>query len=326
MTITRRRLLLALPALAAGRALAQPAAAGVRRIAVVSLLEREADPRLEQFEQALAELGYVEGKNLSIDWRDTGDHPERLPAIMTDLLQRRVEVIVATTTTSVQSARSQTSTVPIVFTASYDPVGSGFALSLERPGLNMTGVAYNLANIAPQQLELVRLALPNARRIGVVLNPRNRTMAQVRRRYEDAAAKLGVELMVIQASNGENLLGAIGAARSVGVSALVVQADGIFYLNRAAFVDALAAQKMPALFTQAENVDAGGLMSYGPNDADNYRRAARFVERLLNGAKAAELAIERSAKIELSINATTAAALGLKLPQALLQRADRIIR
>jgi putative ABC transport system substrate-binding protein len=325
MTPLRRRLLLMLPALAAARALAQPASR-VRRIGVISLTAREADPRLAEFEQALAELGYVDGKNLFIDWRSTDDRPERLPAIVTDLLQHPVELIVATMTTAIEVARRQTSTVPIVFVMSYDPVGSGFAQSMARPGRNMTGVAYNLANIAPQQLELVKLAVPNAQRIGVVLNPRNRTAAEVRHRFEDAAAKLGVELMVIQAANGQSLLGAVGAARSVGVRALVVQADGVFFQNRASFIEALAAQKMPALFTQAANVDAGGLMSYGPSDAENYRRAAWYVSRLLKGARASELAIERPVKIELSINTSTAASLGLHLPEALLQRADRIVR
>ena len=147
-----------------------------------------------------------------------------------------------------------------------------------------------------------------------------------KRRYEEAAAKLGVELIVIQAGTGESLAGAVGAARSRGAQALAVQADGIFFQYRAALVEALGAQKMPAIFSQRESVEAGGLMSYGPNETEGYRRAASYVDRLLKGARASELAIERPAKIELAINPKTAAALGLALPGALLHSADRIVR
>ena len=325
MKISRRRLLAALSAVLAGGALAQPGA-GLRRIGVLSLVARDADPRLDEFERALAALGHVEGKSIRIDWLHTDDHPERLPTLVSDLLERRAEVIVATMTGAIETARRHTSTVPIVFVAAQDPVGMGYARSLARPGLNMTGVASNSANIAPRQLELVTAAVPNAKRIGVVLNPRNRVTLQLRSRYEEAAAKLGLDLVVIQAGTGQALLGSVGAARSNGVQALVVQADGIFFQNRAGLVQALAAQKMPALFTQVEHVEAGGLMSYGPDLAESYRRGAHYVDRLLKGAKAAELAIEQPAKLDLAINARTAAAFGLTLPATLLERANRILR
>ena len=324
--ISRRQMLALLSALPAGRALAQLSEDQMRRIGVLSLMSREQDPRLEEFRRALAQLGHVEGRNLIIEWRASEDRTERLPALVNDLLERKVEVIVAAQTAAIDAARRQTSTVPIVFVNAFDPVGNGFAKTLARPGMNMTGVSNNVPNIAPRQLELVRLAVAHADRIAVVLNHRNRATAQARREYEEAAAKLDIDLRVIQAGTTEQLLAAIGAARSLGVQALVVQADGIFFQSRAAFVQSLAAQKLPALFTQVQNVEAGGLMSYGPDISESYRRGAYYVDRLLKGAKAAELPIEPPSKIELCINLKAASALGLSLPDRLLKQADRILK
>jgi putative ABC transport system substrate-binding protein len=323
--ISRRRLLAALPGLLAVSALAQSAVT-LRRIGVLSLTPLDDDPRLEQFRRALAELGHVEGKNLEVEWRSSDDHAERLPSMVNDLLEAKVEVIVATQTSAIEAARKRTSTVPIVFVAAFDPVGSGFAKSLARPGFNMTGVSNNVPDIAPRQLELVRLAVPHASRIAVVLNHRNRASAEARRNYEAAAQTLQIDLRVIQAGNAEQLLAAVGAARSLRVQALVVQADGIFFQSRAALVKALAAQKLPALFSQVQNVEAGGLMSYGPDIAASYRRGAYYVDRLLKGAQAAELPIEAPSKIELAVNLKAAAGLGLTLPPALLKQANRLIR
>lgn len=323
--ISRRQLLAALPGLLVGGALAQRAGAP-RRIGVLSLLPRESDPRLEQFRHALAELGYVEGRNIEIEWRYSDDRTERLPSLVSELLEAKVEVIVAAQTSAIEAARKQTSTVPIVFVAAFDPVGNGFAKSLSRPGLNMTGVSNNAPNIAPRQLELVALAVPHAERVAVMLNHRNRATAQERRHYEAAAQKLGIELRVIQVGTAEQLLAAVGAARSLDVQALVVQSDGIFFQSRAALVGTLAAQKLPALFTQVQNVEAGGLMSYGPDISASYRRGAYYVDRLLKGAKAADLPIEPPSKIELTINLKAAHALGLTLPPALLKQAARILK
>lgn len=246
--------------------------------------------------------------------------------MVNDLLDAKVEVIVAAHTSAIEAARKKTSTIPIVFLAAFDPVGNGFAQSLARPGFNLTGVSNNVPNIAPRQLELVRLAVPHAARVAVVLNHRNRATAQARREYEAAAQKLGIELRVIQAGTAEQLLAAVGAARSLGVQALVVQSDGIFFQSRAALVGTLAVQKLPALFTQVQNVEAGGLMSYGPDISASYRRGAYYVDRLLKGAKAAELPIEPPSKIELTVNLKAARALGLTLPPALLKQAARVLK
>ena len=323
---SRRQILALLATLPAGPALAQLGEDNMRRIGVLSLTSREQDPRLEQFRAALAQLGHVEGRNLVIEWRASEDRAERLPALVSDLLEKRVEVILAAQTTAIEAARKQTQSVPIVFVAAFDPVGSGFARSLERPGMNMTGVSNNPPNIAPRQLELLRRAVPHVERVAVVLNFRNRATAQARKEYEAAAAKLDLDLRVIQAGTAEQLLAAVGAARSLGVQALVVQADGIFFQSRAEFVRTLTAQKLPALFTQVQNVEAGGLMSYGPDSSESYRRAAYYVDRLLKGARAAELPIEAPSKIELVVNLKAAAGLGLHLPANLIKQADRVIR
>jgi len=323
---SRRQLLALLAALPAARALAQLAEEAVRRIGVVGLASREQDPRLEEFRLALAQLGHVEGRNLIVEWRASDDRAERLPSLVNDLLEKRVEVILAAQTSAIEAARKQTQTVPIVFVNAYDPVGNGFARSLERPGMNMTGVSNNAPNLAPRQLQLLRLAVPHTERVAVVLNHRNRSTAHARREYEAAAAKMELDLRVIQAGTAEQLLAAVGAARSLGVQALVVQADGIFFQSRAEFVRTLTAQKLPALFTQVQNVEAGGLMSYGPDISESYRRAASYVDRLLKGARAAELPIEAPSKIELVVNLKAAAALGLQLPANLIRQADRVIR
>jgi putative tryptophan/tyrosine transport system substrate-binding protein len=246
--------------------------------------------------------------------------------MVNELLDAKVEVIVAAQTSAIEAARKKTSTVPIVFVAAFDPVGNGYAKSLARPGLNMTGVSNNAPNIAPRQLELVMLAVPHAQHVAVVLNHRNRATAQERRNYEAAAKKLGIELRVIQVGTAEQLLAAVGAARSLDVQALVVQSDGIFFQSRAALVGTLAAQKLPAMFTQVQNVEAGGLMSYGPDISASYRRGAYYVDRLLKGAKAAELPIEPPSRIELTVNLKAARALGLALPPALLKQAARVLR
>ena len=324
--ISRRQLLALLAAMPAGRALGQLGEDNMRRIGVVSLASRDQDPRLEQFRQALAQLGHVEGRNLVIEWRTSEDRAERLPTLVNDLLEKRVEVIVAAQTQAIEAARKQTQSVPIVFVAAFDPVGSGFAKTLERPGMNMTGISNNAPNIAPRQLQLVRLAVPHAEHIAVVLNHRNRATAQARREYELAAEKLRIDLRVIQAGTTEQLLASVGAARSLGVQAVVVQSDGIFFQSRAEFVRTLTAQKLPALFTQVQNVEAGGLMSYGPDISESYRRGAYYVDRLLKGAKAAEMPIEPPSKIELVVNLKAAAGLGLTLPANLIKQADRIIK
>lgn len=322
--ISRRRLLALLPALLAGGALAQTPE-GMRRIGVLSLVARELDPRLEHLRDALAKVGLVEGRNLAIEWRTSDGHPERLPTLVSELLERKVEVIVAAHTQALEAARRQTSTVPIVFVAAFDPVGNGFAKSLSRPGFNMTGISNNLPNLAPRQLDLIVHSVPNVSRIGLVLNYRNRSTPQARRDYEEAAARLDLELSVIQAGNAQQLLAAVRTARSLGVQALIVQADSTFLLARAALVETLAAQKLPALFTQVQHVEAGGLMSYGPDITENYRRAAHYVDRILKGARPADLPIEPPSKIELCINAKAAAALGLALSPELLKQADRVL-
>ena len=323
--ISRRHLLALLLALLASGALAQ-APEAMRRIGVLSLVPREHDPRLEHLRDALAKSGYVEGRNLSIEWRSSDDHPERLPALVSGLLERRVEVIVAAHTQAVEAARRQTSTVPIVFVAAFDPVGSGFAKSLARPGLNMTGISNNLPNLAPRQLDLIAQSIPRVARVGVVLNPRNRATPQARRDYEEAATRMDFELSVIQAGTAEQLLAVARTARSLGVQALIVQADSTFLLASSALIETLAAQRLPALFTQVQHVEAGGLMSYGPDITENYRRAAVYVDRILKGARPADLPIEPPSRLELCINLKAAEALGLTLSPDFLKQADRVLK
>jgi putative ABC transport system substrate-binding protein len=293
-------------------------------------LNRAAYPHVhEVFRQGLHDLGYVEGRNVVIEYRDAGGKVERLPALAAELVALKVDVIVTGGgTPAALAAKQATKTTPIVFTGTADPVGSGLVTSLARPGGNVTG----FSNIAPElvgkRLELLTQAVPGVSRVAVLWQPGavgERTEKDLLKGAEGAARALGVRLQVVEARGPADIDRAFSDMTRARAGALTSLGGPMFFNERRRLVDLAAKNRLPAVFPFREFADAGGLMSYGPNLADLLRRAAIYVDKILKGAKPADLPVEQPTKFELVINLKTAKALGLTIPPSLLGRADEVI-
>jgi putative ABC transport system substrate-binding protein len=283
----------------------------------------------DAFLQGLRDLGYVEGRNVVIEYRDAEGKVERHPALVAELVALKVDVIVvAGSTLTAQTAKQATSTLPIVFIAVGDPVGSGLVTSLARPGGNVTG----LSNIGPELvgkcLELLKQAVPGVDRVAVLWVPGalgERTDKDMLKGAEVAGRALGVQLQFVDARGLENFDRAFSDMTSARAGGLTVLPSARLLREHRRLVDLAAKNRLPAVYTSREFVDAGGLMAYGANLADLYRRAATYVDKVLKGTKPADLPVEQPTKFELVINLKTAKALGLEIPPTLLTRADEII-
>src|SRR6266545_1955449 len=287
-----------------------------------------ANPRvLEAFRQGLRELGWVEGQNIVIEYRSAEGHFDRLPDLAAELVRLKVDVIVAAPTPAVLAAKSATGTVPIVGVSLTGPVELGLIASLARPGGNVTGVSYSVGtDIFGKDLELLKEIVPKVRRVAVLSNPDGPAQPITIRNVKDAARSLGLQLQLVEARGPGDFNGAFAAMARERVGALFVVTDPVFILHRARLVDLAAKNRLPSIFTQRADVEAGGLISYGPNFSDMYRRAAIYVDKILKGARPADLPVEQPTKFELVINLKTAKALGLTIPPSLLQRADEVIQ
>lgn len=319
----RRRFLVSAGALlAAPLADAQPAGKAPR----VAYLSSSSAGSVEAFRQGLRELGYVEGRNILLEYRWANGQFDRLPALAAELVGLRVNVIVASNTPAALAAKNATSTIPIILVTSGDPVGSGLVASLARPGGNVTGLSLmpTLA-ISGKQLELLKEAFPTVTHVAVLANPANPPTAGLLKEIERAARSLEVRLRIIQVRESKEFGDAFATMKNEHVPALLVIADPLVADNRDRIVAFAAANRLPASYPYRSFADAGGLMSYGADLSDLQRRAATYVDRILKGAKPAELPIEQPAKFELVVNLKTAKALGLTIPQSLLLRADRVI-
>jgi putative tryptophan/tyrosine transport system substrate-binding protein len=301
-------------------------AAKTARIGYLSI-NLTANPRgLEAFRQGLRDRGYVEGRNVVIEYRDAEGKLERLPALAADLVALRLDVIVPNGAAATQAASHATKTIAVVGVAMGDPVGSGFAVSLARPGGNITGLAtFDSLKIIGKNLELLKEAVPGISRVAVLRNPSNPAHRAVAQEVEAAARRLAVQLQPLEASGPNELGGAFAAMTRVRAGALLVVPDAIFFGYRTQLVDLAAKHRIPTMYGQTEFPEAGGLMSYGSNISDQFRRAAYFVDKILKGAKPGDLPVEQPTKFELVINLKTAKALGLTIPQTLLLRADQLI-
>jgi putative tryptophan/tyrosine transport system substrate-binding protein len=282
----------------------------------------------EAFRQGLRDLGYVEGRNLVIEDRNAEGKYDRLPALAAELVALKVDVIVAASTPAALATKQATKTISIVFTSVADPVTSRLVTSLARPGGNVTG----LSNLAPELvgkwLELLKRAVPGVSRVAALWQPGalgERTEKGTLTRAEVAARGLGVRLQFVEARGPEDFDRAFSDMTGARAGALTVLTSSMFFGERRRLVDLAAKHRLPAVYQWREFVDAGGLMSYGPNRPDWYRRAATYVDKILKGAKPADLPVEQPTKFELVINLKTAKALGLTIPQSLLQRADQVI-
>ena len=309
--------------------LAAPLATGAQppgRIPRVGILNSDTmqDARVGEFRDGLRKLGYVEGQNLLITYRWADGQLDRLPALVDDLLASHVDVIVAIGA-SVWAAKRQTSTVPIVMAFSGDPVGTAMVPSLARPGGNITGLSFMSSDLAAKRLELLKQMFPRIARVAVLYVPAEVSTVPELRETEAAAGTINVTLQPLQVRHPDDLGPLFAKATRERADALLVFAHAFAFVHRDRIVELAARQRLPTMFGWREFVDIGGLTSYGPNVNTMLRRAAGYVDRILKGAKPADLPIEQPTKFELVINLKTAKALGLTIPRTLLLRADQVI-
>ena len=278
------------------------------------------------FRQGLTETGYAEGRNVGIEFRWADGQDERLPELATDLVRRRVAVLVATGGPNpALAAKAATSTIPTVFTLGGDPVKLGLVASLGRPGGNITGVGFNTAQLSEKRLQLLHELVPRATVIAVLVAPDNPNAESVARQTNDAARSLGLRIQVLKARTEQEIDAAFAALVQLRAGALFVAPDGFFYDRREQIAALAARNSVAACYDLREFVEVGGLVSYGSNLSDVYRQAGIYTARILNGAKPADLPILQVSKVELVLNLKTANALGLTLPQSVRMRADELI-
>jgi putative ABC transport system substrate-binding protein len=327
---SRRRLVVALGAasLSAPRWMLAQTSAKVWRVGFLTLRNRpdSFDTNVPgAFKTGLRELGYVEGKNLVIEWRFADGKPERLAGLAAELVQLKVDVIVTAATQPTAAAQKATSNIPIVIGSAGDPVASGFVQSLARPGGNITGVSENAVDIVAKLLEMLLRIRPSLTLIAVLTNPDNPALATRLKVIREAARSSGVETLAFEARNATEIGDAFAQMASKKVQAVVVLTDPVFIQQWRLIADLAMKVRLPSTGGSAEYAEAGGLLSYGPNLLENYRRSATYVDKILKGAKPADLPVEQPTRYELVVNRKTAQALGLAIPQSILVSADRII-
>src|SRR6516165_7652339 len=272
--------------------------------------------RVKALRAGLRDLGYVDGKNIVIEFR-WADTVEQLPELAAELVRMNVDVIFATSSTMIEPAHQATKTIPIVFATHADPVGIGHVESLSRPGGNITGLTMLLTD--------VKDALPQVTRIGILWNPTTPSHPPALKAVEAADAALGVSLRMLPVSTVEDFDGAFATMTRERLDGFLVVASPLTISQRARLAELALAHRLPGVFATKENVEAGGLMSYGPDTGDLTRRAALYIVKILNGTKPADLPVEQATKFELVVNLKTARALGLKISESFLQRADEVI-
>ena len=278
------------------------------------------------FRQGLSDAGYVEGKNVAIEYRWAEGRYDRLPGLAADLVGRKVDVIVAGGgTPPVLAAKGATSEIPIVFANLGDPVGQGLVASLARPGGNLTGVSILFSDLASKRVELVAELVPRAREIGLLVNPTNPTNETTFGDVQGAARGKAVQIHVLKASSETEINAAFAVLAQLHTGALIVGADPFFYLWRERLIALSSRHAVPAIYAWREFVASGGLISYGPSITGTYRQAGVYAGKILKGAKPVDLPVEQPTKFELVLNLNTAKALGLPVPPALLARADEVI-
>jgi len=281
--------------------------------------------RVTAFRRGLDEIGYVEGRNVTIDWRAAGRQPNRLPALAADLIARRVAVIVTTSDLATVAAETATSTVPIVFLSAGDPVKTGLAAAADRPRGNVTGLSWSGADLAPARLTLLHQLVPKATVLGLLLDSTLAGAASLPE-VQAAAAASGLKLVVARAGNTGEIEAAFATLLAQQVGGVVVGTSAFFAGQRQQLIELAARHLVPAIYAADEMAADGGLASYGSSASDAFRRAGVYAGWILKGAKPADLPVLQSSKIELVVNLKTAAALGLDVPPNLLAGADEVIR
>jgi putative tryptophan/tyrosine transport system substrate-binding protein len=286
-------------------------------------------PLREAFLQGLRDLGYVEGRTVVIEWRFDEEKLERLPALAAELVALKVDVIVTGSTPTAVAAKQATKTIPIVFAAVADPVADGLVTSLARPGGNVTGSSTLAPELVGKRLEYLKQVVPEVTRVAVLWQPGylpEPTEKDLLKAAEAAARALGVRLQFVEARGPADFDRAFSDMTRARAGAMTVLPSSMFFLERSRLADLVAKNRLPAVYGFKEAVHAGGLMSYGPDIAYMFRRLATYVDKILKGAKPADLPVEQPTKFELVINLKTAKALGLTIPQSVLGRADQVIK
>jgi putative tryptophan/tyrosine transport system substrate-binding protein len=274
--------------------------------------------------KGLAELGYVEGRNVVVDVHSDGQY-DRLSDIATDFVRRQVALIVAISTPPALAAKAATSTIPIVFNIADDPVKLGLVASLARPGGNATGMTFLLGDLGAKQLGLVRELVPKAARVGLLINSRSPNADAVTRDMKAAASSIAVELVIVEASDSREIETAFATLNSKRVDALVIGTDPFFFGRRVQITTLATRHGLPTIYNARDYAEAGGLMVYGTSQREAYRQAGAYAGRILKGEKPADLPVVQSSKFEFIINVATARTLGLEVPPTLLARADEVI-
>jgi len=310
--------------------LAAPLAVEAQQVHRIGMLETTPvalnAANLEAFRQGLRALGYVERQNYAIEYRSADGRAERFPGLAAELVRLKVDLLVTRGTPAALAAKKATRTIPIVMATSGDPVGTGVVSSLARPGGNVTGISTNTAELVGKRLGLLKEAIPGIARIALVQNMSNPTLVTQRKQIEVAARSLGIQPQYLDVRKPEDLGRAFDTAIKQRVDAVHVSLDTLTQNSLGRIVDLSAKHRLPAIYYSRDFVDAGGLMAYGVSYPESYRRAATYVDKIFKGAKPADLPVEQPTKFEFIINLKTARALGLTIPQSLLQRADEIIQ
>ena len=282
--------------------------------------------RAEAFMQGLRQLGYVDGRNIVIEYRWAEGKLDRLPGFVAELVHAKVDVIVSSATPAIRIAKEQTATIPIVMAGVTDPVELGFAASLARPGGNITGLTHLSPDLTGKRLELLKEVFPGLARVAVLWNPNHPGQPRAYKEGQMAAQALNVTLISMEVRNREEIEKALAGTGKERLQALFELPDPLTFFNRELIVEFAAKHKLPAMYGFREYVDAGGLMSYGASFPDLVRRAAIYVDKILKGAKPADLPVEQPTKFELVINLKTARQIGVTIPQSVLYRADKVIK
>jgi len=331
MTAMRRGVVVALILLAAPLVVQAQQVGKVPRIGWLNTGWRgspEAQVALDAFWQGLREQGYVEGRNILVEYRWAEGNIERLPGLATELARAKVDLIVALATPAARAARQASATIPIVAVSMGDPVGDGLVASLARPGGNLTGTTFLGPRLLPKHLELLKEASPRISRVAILWHPgafAERTMGEMLKEAEAAASTLGIRIQRLQVQNPEELERAFSAVTRDAPDALVVAPSTMLFNLRQRIVTLVAKRRLPSVFNTRQAVELGGLIGYGPSIPGLIRRAAIYVDKILKGARPADLPVEQPTTFELVINLKTAKTLGLTIPPSLLLRADKVI-
>jgi putative ABC transport system substrate-binding protein len=283
-------------------------------------------PQVEAFRQGLRDLGYIEGKNIEIEYRFHLGKPDNLPALVTELVQLNVDALVVNPQPAINAAKKSTKTIPIVLISTIDPVAAGHVDSLARPGGNITGFANLSRELSGKRVELLKEAVPRMTRMGILWaqGPGSRVAFK---EYETAARGFKLNLQSLEVSGPKpDLEGLFKAAKAARRDALVLVTNPVINFHEKQIIELASMERLPSMYEDSRFVESGGLLSYGPNQHDIYRRAAYYVDRILKGAKPADLPVEQPTKFDLAINLKAAKQIGLTIPQSLLFRADKVIK